>query len=224
MDLVPFPGANEASVVAKVGSGVVSGLRQAGQLPPWPNARESLLELLAVLEEWSDRAEATTRYAAELSRSRTDTETDLKGISSTYSAGSNVGNTGKANIGRAYIKSVQRDARSILYGHVPLLARLNPPQKRKAMRRGLRTILAAYCPDLLKQFEKAMSDRVDWVDQHRREFDRWFDSTRTDEEIARFIADMDTTRLALQEAIAQLRGFIVTNFPLTSAPLSSTET
>jgi hypothetical protein len=215
MDLVPFPGANEASVVAKVGSGVVSGLRQAGQLPPWPDTRESLLELLAVLEEWADRAEVTTNYAAELSRSRTDTETDRRGISSTYSPGSNVGGT---NIGRAYINSVQRDARSILYGHVPLLARLNPPQKRKAMRRGLRTILAAYCPDLLKQFEKAMSDRVDWVDQHRREFDRWFDGTRTDEEIAIFMVDMNATRLALREAVVQLRDFIVTNFPLTSAP------
>lgn len=218
MDLVPFPGANEASVVAKAGSSVVSGLRQAGQLPPWPDTRESLLELLAVLEEWADRAEVTTRYAAELLRSRTDTETDPKSISRTYSAGSNVGNIGNANVGRAYINSVQRDTRSILYGHVPLLVRLNPPRKRKAMRRGLRTILATYCPDLLKQFEKAMSDRVDWVDQHRREFDRWFDSTRTDEEIAKFMVDMDATRLALREAIAQLRDFIVTNFPLTSAP------
>lgn len=70
MTLVPVPGANEVDLVAKVGTSVVHGLRQASQPPPWPNTRDALLELLAILDEWNLRAEETTRYAHHLARIR----------------------------------------------------------------------------------------------------------------------------------------------------------
>jgi len=55
MILVPVPGATEAELAAKVANSVVKGLRAASQPSPWPDTREALPELHAILHEWVER-------------------------------------------------------------------------------------------------------------------------------------------------------------------------
>jgi hypothetical protein len=59
--VVPVPGASELKVVAEVGGSIVRGLSTPSQPSPWPNARDDLLKLLAILDDWYSGAEATTR-------------------------------------------------------------------------------------------------------------------------------------------------------------------
>jgi hypothetical protein len=63
-----------------------------------------------------------------------------------------------------------------------------------------------------------MQDRVDWINEHRKEFDQWFGELRTDEQVASTLADMRATERALRVAVWELREFIVANFPLTGTP------
>jgi hypothetical protein len=214
---LPFPGANEANLAAKVGASVARGLRQAAQPPPWPDARESLLELLAVLEEWGERAEKTTLYAEYLVRLR-----NRSAPAAGRSFGSDVDillvDGSGTNTGVNYIRGVKRDARGLLNGAVPVIARLSPRRTRQARRRGLRTVLLAYCPDLLGQFEQAMQVRADWVNEHREEFDQWFGELRSDEQVASTLDSMRATERGLRAAARELREFIVANFPLTGTP------
>jgi hypothetical protein len=214
---LPFPGANEADLATKVGASVARGLRQAAQPPTWPDTRESLLELLAVLQEWQERAELTTLYAEHLVRSRNG----LAGAPERSFRPDDrivIVDGAGTNTGRSYIRGVQRDASGLLNGAVPFTARLSSRRTRQARRRGLRTVLTAYCPDLLGQFEHAMQDRVDWINEHRKEFDQWFGELRTDEQVASTLASMRATERGLRDAVWELREFIVANFPITGTP------
>jgi hypothetical protein len=214
---LPFPGANEADLAAKVGASVARGLRRAGQPPPWPDTRESLLELLAVLQEWQERAEMTTLYAEYLVGLR-DRPAPAPGRSFGPDDDIVLVDGSGTNTGLSYIRGVQRDARGLLNGAVPFAARLSRRRTRQARRRGLRTVLMAYCPDLLGQFEQAMQDRVDWVNGHREEFDQWFGELRSDEQVASTLDSMRATERGLRAAAGELREFIVANFPLTGTP------
>jgi hypothetical protein len=137
-----------------------------------------------------------------------------------YSGATNVGYVSGAsngplkNLRRVYISAVQRDTKKALYGSPPTLSRLFPDNRRRVLRRGLRTILAAYCPELLQEFEESTNARIDWVNEHRREFEKWFDQSRTDDEVAATLTEMVATQEALQEAMGSLRDFIMKNFPL----------
>jgi hypothetical protein len=218
MASLPFPGLNEADLVAKASSTVVQSLRKAKGVPPWPDTHESLLELYSILYEWHTRAEATTRYAAELTARRLSSQPASE--SGGYSGATNVGyvsgpSSGPLkNLRRVYISAVQRDTKKALYGSAPILSRLFPDNRRRVLRRGLRTILAAYCPELLQEFEESTNARIDWVNEHRREFEKWFDQSRTDDEVAATLTEMVATQEALQEAMGSLRDFIMKNFPL----------
>jgi hypothetical protein len=212
-----FPGINEADLVTKAVANVVQGLKKSQQVPPWPDTRESLLELYAILDEWYVRAEATTTYARHLSSLRAASKTVA--YDERYSAGSNVGpigrpiRVGNTNIGRSYISAVERDTEKVLRGSPPLISRISPTTKRRAIRRSLRTILLTYCPELLGQFEQAAAARTDWVKEHKNEFHKWFDESRTDQEVAATLAEMTATQEALRQAKEQLRDFITANFP-----------
>ena len=192
--------------MTQVGTSVVRGLQQASQPPPWPNTREALLELLAILDEWCRRAEETTRFAYHLARGRQAPDArppDQRRVRRT-------------NLARGYGDVVRVDSQKILKGRVPPLAKLRGSSRRRAARRGLRTILVAYCPDLLEQFEAATEARLDWVGEHREDFNRWFDESHTDEEVAQLLAAMGATEAGLLDVTAKLREFITVNFPLTN--------
>lgn len=203
MTPAPFPGVNEADLVSKAAASVVQGLKKSNQVPPWPDIRESLLELHSILDEWYNRAEATTLYAKQLARLRTDPQATRGRISH-----------GGTNVGGYYISTVKRDTKKVLYGSPSIPSRLSPSRKRKVMRRGLRTILATYCPELLLQFEEAVNARIDWVNEHKKEFDQWFAESHTNEQVTAVLAEMTSTQVALGQAKEQLRGFIAANFPL----------
>ena len=208
MTLVPLPGATEAELVAKVGNSVIQGLRAASQPSAWPNTREALLELHAILHEWVERSAATPRYAEAVINERQSAPSGW--------ATSGTTNIGSTNLGQAFIRENARDTRDILQGKVPPLQRLRGSNRRRASRRGLRTILAAYCPALLEQFESATTARLNWVIEYRGDFDRWF-VDRTDAQVAELMSSMEATHAALAEAEQQLGEFIRANFPLPGA-------
>jgi hypothetical protein len=203
----PVPGADEVNLVAKVGTSVVRGLSQPSQPPPWPNTRDALLELLAILDEWSRRAAETTNYATFLyvTQIRDPSTARLRFKEAQR----------YTNVASGFASIAQADIRHSLMGQVPPLAKLRRSKKRRAARRGLRTILLAYCPDLLKQFDEATAARFDWVAKHSEGFERWFDGSHTKEEVTQLLAEMNDTQTRLLEVVASLRSFITLNFPLT---------
>lgn len=208
MTPLPVPGLTDAELVAKVGSSVVQGLRAASQPSPWPDAREALLELHAILHEWVERSEATTQYAETLASRR---RTGVIVSDSVNRAGA------VTNVGRMYVEHAALDARNVLQGTVAPVQRLRGSSSRRAARRGLRTILAAYCPALLEQFESATTSRSNWVSEYRKDFERSFGQSRTDAQVARLMSGMKATHAALAEAERQLGEFIRASFPLPGA-------
>jgi hypothetical protein len=210
MSVLPVPGLTEAELVAKVGNSVVQGLRAASQPSPWPDAREALLELHAILHEWVERSEATTRYAETLASRR---RTGVVVSDSVNWAGAGAG----TNVGPMYVEHAALDTRNVLRGKVPPVQRLRGSSSRRAARRGLRTILAAYCPALLEQFESATASRSNWVSEYRKDFERSFGQSRTDAQVAQLMSGMKATHAALAEAERQLGEFIRASFPLPGA-------
>jgi len=213
---IPLPSADEVDLVAKAGTSVVQGLRKAQQPPPWPNTRDALLELFAVLYEWNRRAEWTTRYAEALAREARRPKSKHPVITAQGSEVSAfISIVPRTNV-RVW-HPLEADSRRLLTGAIPPLARLRGPSRRKAARHGLRTILAAYCPDLLEQFEAATGARSDWMRQYGKDFERWFDSSRTNEEVDALLAGLAATQRGLHETTVKLRQFITTNYPLAGA-------
>lgn len=200
---LPFPGGGEVDLVTKVGTSLVSGLRKASQLPSWPNTRDSLLELLAILDEWNYRAVQTSRYADYLAQARRE-EMEGAVTSKEFWSTTNL----------PFMAIANNDSHRILVGRAPFLAKLRQSSKRRAARRGLRTVLLAYCPDLLEEFESASTARSNWVRKYRTNFDRWFIESRTDDEVTQLLAEMRKTKDDLLRATTQLREFITANFPL----------
>lgn len=111
---MPLPGPSEAAVVAKVGTAVARGLKQANPPIQWPNARESLLELFSLLVAWCEDAADTKEYAYQkLSHG----ESVLKPPSQTANRKwFGFGYTG-------YIETTRSDINRIVDGHAPLLKR-----------------------------------------------------------------------------------------------------
>lgn len=208
MTSLPVPGLTEAELVAKVGSSVVQGLRAASQPSPWPDAREALLELYAILHEWVQRSEATTQYAEILARRRRTGAIADDAFNRTG---------GGTNVGPMYVEHAALDTRNVLQGKIPPVQRLRGSSSRRAARRGLRTILAAYCPALLEQFESATTSRSNWVSEHRKDFERSFGQSRTDAQVAQLMSGMKATHAALAEAERELGEFIRASFPLPGA-------
>jgi hypothetical protein len=207
---LPVPGADEVNLVAQVGTSVVRGLSQPSQPAPWPNTRDALLELLAILDDWHGRAKETTSYARYLAHIRSNPSASR--ITFEESRSWTTANV----ISGGFAGAVQADIQHTLLGTVPPLAKLRRSRKRRAARRGLRTILVAYCPDLLEQFDEATAARLDWVKKHDKEFEHWFDESHTDEEVAQLLAEMEGTQARLFELVVDLRKFITLNFPLTN--------
>lgn len=202
---MPLPGPSEAAVVAKVGTAVARGLKQANPPIQWPNARESLLELFSLLVAWCEDAADTKEYAYQkLSHG----ESVLKPPSQTANRKwFGFGYTG-------YIETTRSDINRIVDGHAPLLKRWRASGRRQAARRSLRTILQAYSPDLLGQFESAVEARADWVKKNRRIFDEWFTSnTGTPRETYEIIQDMNQTYDDLVRAAELVRVYLSENFP-----------
>src|ERR1022692_1960716 len=112
MTPLPFPGANEANLVAKVGASVVNGLRHASQPTPWPNTREALLELLVILSEWNERARATAFYADDLWRFRRNEDPNQHPARPSAEAFKS------SNAQRYYLHVVMRDSQKVLAGPI----------------------------------------------------------------------------------------------------------
>jgi|Tabmets5t2r1_1033131.scaffolds.fasta_scaffold11297_1 hypothetical protein len=218
-----LPGASEAATIAKVGGSVLQGLQKANKPLPWPDTREALLELYAILDDWCMRASKTTAYVEkrllDRKRDRLAKEKDSHHDPAErpdYS-GPDKGQTvfGGGNIIQTsdYSITMMRDIGEIIDPKAPLLKRWQASSRRKAARQSLRTILSAYSPELLRQFELAVQARANWIQEYERAFDRWFDY-HTEEDGAQVVSEMHTTLSGLTNSRDKLRDFIIANFPL----------
>jgi hypothetical protein len=198
-----LPGVSEAATIAKVSGSVVEGLQRANQPVSWPNVREALLELHAILAEWCTRAQETTDYVQDCLDDRR-MQRQYEEDPSTIPPDSNL---------IWGLRIALPDINKTLEAKAPLLKRWRASRRREAARRSLRTILSVYSPELIQQFEQAVRTRVDWLLEYQNSFDRWFDS-HTEEDAAQLMCEMEATRRGLVEAESKLRELITTNFPL----------
>ncbi|MFC4084930.1 hypothetical protein [Amycolatopsis samaneae] len=159
-------------------------------------------------------ADGTSKYAEILSHTPKELATKERLSFHLYDKRSNIGD-------RRYVDRAIRDSNDLLDGHVPFTQKLHRPRKRRALRRGLRTILGVYCPDLLKLFEQATTERVNWVKEYREHFEKWYEVPHEFEEPFEIRGKMDETRTALFDVTEQLREFIITNFPLRDGDIST---
>ncbi|MEU7864569.1 hypothetical protein [Nonomuraea sp. NPDC049141] len=121
---------------------------------------------------------------------------------------------GTNNIFAGFVETVVTDIDEALDPKAPLLRRWRASSRRQAGRRSVRTLLRVYCPELLDQFVDAFEQRAEWVLEHREQFDRWFDGSRSDDEIDQLLREMDTTARQLRSARDQMRTFIVAKYPM----------
>jgi hypothetical protein len=159
----------EAATVAKAGVSIAQGIKTALAHPEakWPNAREALMELLIILDDWCQSAEETNAAAQEaLHRARLQ----AAGIPTPNRAVFGPGfSPGPAIPG--YVENAARDIKNVLDPSVPWPKRWRRSASRAAARRTLRSMLRIYCPDLdLGFFDAAVANRAAWVTEHRS---RW---------------------------------------------------
>jgi hypothetical protein len=150
----------EAGTVVKAGTSIVQGIKTAlaKSEAKWPNTREALMELFAILDEWCESAEETNEAAQQALR---DAEhPPILG----------------APMIPGYVENATRDIKGVLNPSVPWLMRWRRSASRAAARRTLRSMMRIYCPDLLRSFEQAVANRSAWVTENRS---RWLSQSGT---------------------------------------------
>ncbi|MDR7304606.1 hypothetical protein JOF55_004850 [Haloactinomyces albus] len=95
----------------------------------------------------------------------------------------------------------------------PMLQRWRASKRRQAARRNLRTLLNVYCPNLLREFEDAIQERLKWTRKHRKHINRWLSSC-SDVESTQLLEDMAATHARLVQVREDLHHFLVTHYPL----------
>ncbi len=68
--------------------------------------------------------------------------------------------------GPSFVGGVVGDIDGLMSPKARLMARWRGSERRVAARRGLRTLLSVYFPDLLVEFEEAIDARADFVSRH----------------------------------------------------------
>ncbi|MFZ3566828.1 hypothetical protein ACOKM5_07640 [Streptomyces sp. BH097] len=200
----------EASAVAKAGTGIVQGIKSTLAPPErsWPDAREGLMELFVILDDWCKSAEVTNAYARQVLEAR---RIGFEGP--VRMAGPVLAQTTTPGMFSAgYIEITTADIDLVVDPAVPWWTRWRRSRNRAASRRTLRSMLRIYCPDLLGAFEEAVSNRATWITEHRGRFlSRLGEAPVADVETA--VDRLEETLRDLQAAHALLHTFILENYP-----------
>lgn len=162
-----IPGMAEAATGAKAASSLIGAVKAArGNQPQWPNMQEALLGLYAILEEWCTAAAITSAATDNEVAGRTSPEpaTDM----STPFVRTNIESFAGSNVvSSSFVKVTVRDIGQLMSPTAGIKARLQPAERRSAARRGLRTLLSVYFPDILADFEEAIEGRQRFVETNR---------------------------------------------------------
>lgn len=212
----------EISAVAKAGTGVVSALRGlSGSAPVWPDAREALMELHVILDEWCEVAEETNEVVRRtldgdrpsvVHPSRFNPIVRVKLSRGTYLSG-------RQHV--PFVVAMGRDAVRILQNQAPWWQRWRGSRRRQAARRSLRNMMKLYCPDLLESFESAVAKRAQWILENRKNLPLTLSSPDTPTEVVEELArELETTLAELRDARRQLGDLIMQAYPSIAVQIS----
>ena len=210
-----IPWLSDAQAVAKAGGAVVTELSKAQTVPSWPDMHESLLELHAILSEWQSAAAATEEYVRHRLRTAEGLVEPPQTAISPRIEDSNVASWGDGPIvqSRSFVGEITFSASEVLNPRAPFTARWSRARRRVA-RRGLRTLLRVYAPDLLSQVESAINQRADWVHARRHGIDRWLRVPHSEQEASEFLAGMHATYSELAHTTDTVAAYIRQTYPI----------
>ncbi len=203
----------EAASVAKLGASIAEVIRKA--TPPaqgWPGAREALMELFTVLDEWCAAAEESN-HAVEYAL-----DARLTGSPWFYRGGPpQMAPDHRMRLHRGFIERITADADRLLQPAVPWLRRWRGSRSRAEARRTLRSMMRIYCPEVLEAYETAVAGRAAWVLQHRDEFvESLRDPGISAEELQRTLDELDESLRDLLSVREEIGRLIRDNYPLGS--------
>jgi hypothetical protein len=200
-----IPGMAEAGTGIKAGSAIIQAMSKKTALPQWPNMHESLIALHEILTEWCVAAAGTSGIIFHEKVRRRDPGVE------------NLRDEMQANVAGQYVAEVRGDIAELMQPKLPFYLRWWKARRRAAARRGLRSLLRVYFPDVLTEFIKATEDRAEFArrnhDLERRIMDY------SNEELDSLEQEADGTRRALVTVTEGLAQLINENFPLGPVPV-----
>lgn len=209
----------EATVVAKAGTAVLKGVTsQALGTPAWPNMHAALMELHEILREWCEAAERTTEAVTLLKQQQVNEAREIYGSSNVFSVAVQFGTGVQMNAFPSYVNRATGDIDSVLQPSAPIMQRWSGAKRRQAARRSLRSLMGIYCPELLTEFDEAVSARSQWVEEHRRTVRRGLKGGLSESEFEAMAAEMQATQQSLRSVRQQLLVLIQERYPLGGEP------
>ncbi|MEU6820893.1 hypothetical protein ABZ921_09705 [Streptomyces atriruber] len=211
--------------MAKASAGVVSGLRGlSGSTTTWPDAREALMELYVVLDEWCEAAEETNaivRRTLEGARPPVKRPNRLNPISrGTFTEP--VRQVGSSRTFGGFVEVVTRDSAHVLGNQAHWSKRWRSSNRRQAARRSLRSMMRLYCPEVLESFEEAVAERAHWILEHRKHLPLALSDPDTPRSTVQdFSTALEETLEALRSARQSLANLIKHAYPLGPLPEST---
>ncbi|WP_405470260.1 hypothetical protein [Streptomyces canus] len=205
--------AGAEAVVAKAGAAVLKGVtNQVLGTPSWPNMHAALMELHEILREWCEAAERTSEAVNLLGQQRLQEAREVYDVSHVLSRGVWVSDSSMQT--NSFVSRAQGDIDSVLKPSAPVLQRWSGAKRRQAARRSLRTLMDIYCPELLFDFDGAVSARSQWVDEHHCIVKTALKHGLSDSDFDAMAAQMQSTLESLTSVRQQLLALIQERYPL----------
>ncbi|MFE7229144.1 hypothetical protein ACFVAF_00445 [Streptomyces sp. NPDC057596] len=176
------------------------------------------MELHEILREWCAAAEKTSEAVTLLNQQRLDEARDTYGASNVLSGTVIRGTIVQVSAFPNYVNRVTGDIDSVLQPSAPVLQRWSGAKRREAARRSLRSLMGIYCPELLTDFDEAVSARSQWVEEHRRTVRKGLKSGLSESESQAMAAEMEATLQSLRSVRQQLLVLIQERYPLGGEP------
>jgi hypothetical protein len=198
-----IPGLASVDPVLQIGKGALAVARKANAPSIWPNVYESLVELYLILDEWCKAATDSNKVITSRIMSR---RVDV-GVIATVVGGQGIQTA-------SFTTRMMEDSEQILRPGAPWLQKWSKSKRRSAARRSLASILSVHAPGLVEAFDRATSERAEWVRWRQREFELWFDVKHSTAEEDSLLAEMRETLRRLEETRDAVGTFVNDNFPL----------
>ncbi|WP_412752076.1 hypothetical protein [Krasilnikovia sp. M28-CT-15] len=215
----------EAGAGIKAGSAIVKAIQATPQPPQWPNIYDSLVALSAILDEWCAAAAGTSevidheiaRRAQVANSSRLAAPnvgaSPFGSVSNVFSSGGSF-TFGFGQPANRFVGDVKSDIADLMRSKPRLVERLNGSKRRAAGRRGLRSLMAIYFPELLTDFIDATEDRAEFARRYTMRPEQL--NTNSDSQLEDFRNEAQRTYVALIEVSDRLASVIEQMFPLSA--------
>ena len=178
--------------VQKIGSSLFAAYKAATSLPERVDRRDGLYELHEILSDW-------TRLAS-------NSVVKLKSAAGPSSFASADWN------GPGVLDDVSAEISEIWTPPPSIFTRWQTSARRKAARRGLRTVLAVHAPDLVSEFDEVTAARLRTMETYSETLMHQDPSSMDPADRARMVDEIESTALALAELTEHLRELIVQHY------------